>query len=145
MRDPRIRPTATRQATVPWYLQGPVVMHQAHGMQILQTRMPCIAFQLRTCCRYALLSVAACEASLQLQLPQYASVHEHWKTLQNRSDKVVPAGKYTDVFGATKCTSYGEEVTFIANDWHAGALSTAIRGCHADALSAAAIAQKLEA
>lgn len=71
-------------------------------------------------CRFALLSQAACEASLQLQLPQYASVHEHWKTLQNRSEKVVAPAQYPDVIGEHKCAIFGEEVTFVANDWHAG-------------------------
>jgi hypothetical protein len=70
--------------------------------------------------RYALLSQAACEAALQLQLPRYASVHEHWKTLQNRSEKAVPPAPYTEVLGEKKCAVFGQEVTFIANDWHAG-------------------------
>lgn len=70
--------------------------------------------------RYALLSMAACEAALQLQLPQYASVHEHWKILQNRSEKVVAPAPYPDVLGEHKCSTFGQEVTFVANDWHAG-------------------------
>ena len=50
-------------------------------------------------------------------------MHEHWKALQNRSEKMVPPAPYTDVLGEKKCASFGEEVTFVANDWHAGSRS----------------------
>lgn len=71
-------------------------------------------------CRYALLSLAACEAALQLHLPQHASVHEHWVTLQERSGAEMLKGPYPDVVGEGKATPYGEDVVFVANDWHAG-------------------------
>lgn len=72
-------------------------------------------------CRYALLSLAACEAALQLHLPQHASLHEHWVTLQERTCAEVLKGPYPDVLGEGKATPYGEDVVFVANDWHAGA------------------------
>lgn len=79
-----------------------------------------------TACRYALLSLAACEAALQLELPQYASVHEHWITLQERSKQVVPPGPYGEVLGEGKASTYGEDVVFVANDWHAGVPRTTL-------------------
>lgn len=79
-------------------------------------------------CRYALLSLAACEAALQLHLPQYATLHEHWVKLQATKGVDVPKGPYPEMLRDSKACPYGEDVVFIANDWHAGV--PALTQCH---------------
>jgi hypothetical protein len=79
-------------------------------------------------CRFALLSLAACEAALQLQLPTRRAVLPRWDQLDEQgpvhwaesSTKVKQAAPYSEILGKEKCSTMGEEVVFVANDWHAG-------------------------
>ena len=85
---------------------------------------------LKQICRYSLLSLAACEAALQLFLPDISNRElspdaETRQRLQRRRERKPrhKPGPYSDILGEENCCLFGEDVVFVANDWHAGALA----------------------
>ena len=72
-----------------------------------------------TGCRFSLLSLAALEATLQLELPMYsASVRSLYRSSSGQSD--VSTDNQDSEGTPVGSSVYGEQVVFIANDWHAG-------------------------
>jgi hypothetical protein len=118
-----------------------------YRMQIVQPHMTCFqrtsgrlrthyCHDCRTSCRYCLLCLAACEAALRLQLPAQAvsrpSAAMHAAHSSNGAGPAAgaeplahgwngSAGAVSGAHGQTQSSVYGQDVVFVANDWHAGA------------------------
>ena len=135
----------TCQGPFTWHWQ-PCILWQSRaacGVQHCdaQTQLACSSQHLCVVCRFCLLSLAACEAAMHLQLPEASGLEQLAGTAskqnngtaseraagsdssdngaQSNASKSDPAS-YDQIFGPERCSALGDETVFVANDWHAG-------------------------